>query len=361
MRKRFWQFHSWLGLVAGLGLIVIGLSGSLLIFHDDIEIVINPGIISVAPVPAGRLPASELLTTVNRQLPGYEVAGWLYQLDEPEQADLIYVRKHGASEWLMATVNPYTGQILASPRLGTTTFTGWMLELHYAFLADHTGTFIAGLLGLGLFLLGATGIFLYREFWKTFFTFRWGRSRRILFSDIHKFIGITSVAFNLALGFTGAYWNLTHLIAHLVEDHDDEKPAPAVRLYAEPIDLDALIVDTAQRIPGYRARFVSLPSEAGWPVTFYGQAPGHFLTGPYGSTVSYDAQTHAFTEAKDIRQAGVWARIADTFTPVHYGTFGGLPVKILWCLGGLTPGALAVTGFFMWWLRRRRAAATQPR
>lgn len=353
MRKRLWQFHSWLGLVAGLGLIVIGLTGSLLVFHDDIEAWLNPEIISVTPTPAGRLPASALLAAANRQLPGHEVAGWLYQLDEPGQADLLYVRKHRAPEWLIATVNPYTGEMLAGPRLGTTTFTGWMLELHYAFLADHTGAFIAGLFGLGLFLLGATGVYLYRDFWKNLFTFRVGRSARILFSDIHKFIGITSVAFNLILGFTGAYWNLTHVIGEWIQGHDDDKPASSVRLYAEPLDLDALIADTAQRIPGYRAGFVSLPSEEGWPITFYGQAPGHFLTGPYGSTVNYDAQTHAFKEAHDIRQAGLWARIADTFTPLHYGTFGGLTVKILWTLGGLTPGALAITGFILWRLRRR--------
>jgi len=355
MRKRLWQFHSWLGLIAGLGLIVIGLTGSLLVFHDDIEALINPGIVTVAPTAAGRLPAAELLVSAQRQLPGYSVAGWLYQLEEPEQADLLYVRKHGAPEWLIATVNPYTGELLASPRLGTETFTGWILDLHYQLLADHTGLLIAGLLGLALFLLGATGIYLYRAFWKNLLTFRWNASRRILFSDTHKFIGITSVAFNLILGFTGAWWNLTHVIGHWIEGEDEEKPAAAIRYYAEPLNLDALIADTAQRIPGYRAGFVSIPTEEGWPITFYGQAPGHILTGPYGSTVSYDPQTHVFKESYDIRQAGLWSRIADTFTPLHYGTFGGLPVKILWSLGGLTPGALAITGFVMWRLRRRRS------
>lgn len=360
MRKRLWQFHSWLGLLAGLGLVVTGLTGSLLVFHEEIEALLNPGLVRVEPAPAGRLPAAALLAAAHRQLPGHEVAGWLYPFEEPRDADRLYVRKHGAPGWFVATINPYTGGLLASPRLGTSTFTGWLLELHYAFLAGHTGAFVAGLCGLALFLLGLSGVYLHRDFWKHLLTLRLGRGRRILFSDIHKFVGITSVAFNLILGFTGAYWNLTHVIGEWIQGHDDEKPAPAVRLYAEPLDLDALIADTAQRIPGYRARFVSLPSEAGWPVTFYGSAPGGFLTGPYGSTVGYDPQTHAFKEAHDIRQAGLWARIADTFTPLHYGTFGGLPVKILWCLGGLTPGVLALTGFLLWRLRQRRAPATTP-
>lgn len=361
MRKRLWQLHSWLGLVAGLGLLVIGLTGGVLMFHDELETLFNPGIVRVEPAPAGRLPADELLVAANRQLPGHEIAGWLFRpADEARLADLLYVRRHGSAEWLVATLDPYAGKILASPRDGAETFTGWVLELHYTFFGGHAGTLVVGLLGLVLCALGVTGVWLYREFWKHVLTLRWGRGARLLFSDLHKFIGITSVAFNLVLGFTGAYWNITHLAGHWIEGHDDEKPAPARRLYAEPLALDALLADTAARIPGFRAGYVSLPWEDAddAAITFWGSVPGHFLQGPYGSTVAYDARTHAFIAASDIRQAGLWARVVDTFTPLHYGTFGGLPVRILWTLGGLAPGALAITGFVLWRLRKRRSPSS---
>lgn len=355
MRKRLWQFHSWLGLLAGLGLLVIGLTGSVLMFHDELETLLNPELVRVEPASSGRLPSATLLVEANRQLPGHEVAGWLLRgKDEAHLADLLYVRRHGSPDWLVATLDPFTGRLLASPRAGTETFTGWMLELHYTFFGDHAGVFIVGLCGLGLFLLGLSGIYLYREFWKHFFTLRWGRGARLLFSDLHKFIGITSVAFNLILGFTGAYWNLTHVVGDWLSGQEEiEKPAPATRLYAEPLALDALIADAATHLPGFQVNYVSLPSEEGLPILFYGSVPGHFLRGPYGSTVSYDAKTAEFKAASDIRQAGLWANVLDAFVPLHYGTFGGLPVKILWTLGGLTPGALAVTGFAMWRLRKR--------
>ncbi len=357
MRKRLWQFHSWLGLLAGLGLVVIGLTGSVLMFHDEIETLLNPALVRVEPAPGVRRPAAELLAGLNRQLPGHEVAGWRFRdANEAHLADFLYVRRHGSAEWLVATLDPYSGQLLASPRAGTATFSGWILELHDSFFGAHPGTFVVGLFGAMLCLLGLTGVWLYRDFWKHVFTLRWGRSARLLFSDLHKFVGIASVAFNLLLGFTGAYWNLTHIAGHWLEGEEEEKPAPATRLYAEPLALDALIADAAARVPGFRANYVALPCEEGQPILFYGSVPGHFLRGPYGSTVSYDARTAAFLESSDIRRAGLWAGIVDTFTPLHYGTFGGLPVKILWTLGGLTPGALAVTGFVMWRLRKRRAA-----
>ena len=353
MRKRLWQLHSWLGLAAGLGLLVIGLTGSLLIFHEELELVFNPEMVRAEPTSAGRLPLDTLLGHAQRQLPGHEVTGWLPQYEAPRLADVLYVIERGHNEWLIATLDPYTGKLLASPRLGTTTLTGWLLDLHYAFFADNVGLAIAGLFGLMLCGLGVTGVWMYREFWKSFLTLRWGRGARILFSDLHKFTGITSVVFNLLLGFTGAYWNITHVAGHMI-DGDPPQPKIEQRLYAATLSLDNLARDAAQCLPGFRGNFISLPSNPAAPaVIFWGAIePRGPFTGPYGSTVSYDPQTGAHTATTDLRAAGLWTRIADTFVPLHYGTFGGLTVKILWSLGGLTPGLLAVTGFLIW--RRRR-------
>lgn len=354
MRKRLWQLHSWLGLAAGLGLLVIGLSGSLLVFHEELEALFNRELVRVTPTPLGRLPIDALLAHAQRQLPDHEITGWLPQYDAPTMADVLYVIRRGDKEWLVATLDPYTGRLLASPRLGKTTITGWLLELHYAFFADHAGLLIVGTFGLLLLALGVTGVWLYREFWKHFFTLRWGRGARILFSDLHKFIGITSVAFNLVLGFTGAYWNFTHVIGEWIAGEHEQKQIEQ-RLYAPTLSLDAITRDAAQRLPGFRANFISLPSEPTAPtVTLWGAVEPHsWLTSPYGSTILYDPQSGAHRATADLRAADLWARIADSFRPLHFGDFGGLPVKILWALGGLTPGALAVSGFAIWWQRRR--------
>lgn len=355
MRKRLWQIHSWLGLFAGLGLLVIGLSGSLLVFREEIETLVNPQMVRVEPTPAGRLPLDTLLADAQRQLPDYEITGWLLQYDSPRMADVLYVIKRGENEWLIATQDQYTGRLLASPRLGTTTFTGWMLDLHYAFFADNVGLAVVGLLGVVLCVLGITGVWIYREFWKHVFTLRWGRGARLLFSDVHKFVGITSVVFNLILGFTGAWWNIAHVVGHMIYG-DPPQPVIAQQLYAPSLSLNALTQDAATRIPGYRANFISLPSVPAAPaITFYGTIePRSRWTGPYGSYIAYDAKTLAHTATTDLRTAGLWGQIYDMFTPLHFGTFGGLPVKILWTIGGLAPGILGVTGFLIWRSRRRR-------
>lgn len=363
MRKRLWQLHSWLGLAAGLGLLVIGLSGSLLIFHEELEALFNRELVRITPAPAGRLPLDTLLAHAQRQLPEHEITGWLPQWDAADRADVLYVIRRGDKEWLVATLDPYTGRLLASPRLGTTTLTGWLLELHYAFFADHAGLLAAGVFGLLLLALGFTGVWLYRDFWKNFLTLRWRRGARILFSDLHKFVGIASVALNLVFGFTGAYWNFTHVIGEWVAGEHGQKRIEQ-RLYAPTLSFDALARDAAQRLPGFRANFVSLPSDpAAANVTLWGTVePRAWFTSPYGSTIVYDAQTSAHCMTNDLRAASAWTRAVDSFRPLHFGDFGGPPVKILWALAGLAPGTLAITGFAIWWQRRRiKRQAEVPR
>jgi len=362
MRKRLWQLHSWLGLFAGLGLVLIGLTGSLLMFHHELEALFNRELVIVEPTSAGRpgasapnrLPLDTLLAHAQRQLPDHEIAGWLPQYDEPELADVLYVLRHGSDQWQLATLNQYTGELLATPRGLAETLTGVLLELHYTFFADHVGMILTGLFGLVLCVLGVTGVWLYRSFWKNLLTLRWKSSARILFSDFHKFVGITSVAFNLLLGFTGAYWNITHVIGEDLPALPEQPPMER-RLYSDTLSLEALQRDAAQRLPGFRANYISLPFMPERGVVLWGTIePRGPFPSPYGSTVAYDAQTGAHQATTDLREAGLWTRIVDTFRPLHYGPFGGWPVKILWTIGGLTPGALAVTGFVIWRLRRRR-------
>lgn len=358
VRKRLWQLHSWLGLVAGLALLVIGLTGSVLVFHEELSALLWPKKYAVTPTDAGRLPLDTLLRHAERQLPDYELTGWHVQHERPHFADNLYLIRRNTNVWLTATLDPFTGRVLTQPHAYNEALRGWMLELHQQFFAGDIGLAISGLFGVLLLLLGLSGVYLYREFWKHLFTFRWGRGARILFSDTHKFTGICSVGFNLIFGFTGAYWNLTHTVEHVTKP-EFEQPVLERRLYPDTLSLDALVSDSASRLPGFRANFISLPSVPAAPgVILWGAVePRFFLTNAFGSTIAYDPNTGAHTATTDLRTAGWWTRVADTFEALHFGNFAGLTVKILWSLAGLTPGILGVTGFSIWLLRRRAATA----
>ena len=66
-------------------------------------------------------------------------------------------------------------------------------------------------------------------------------------------------------------------------------------------------------------------------------------------------------------QQPLGVQIIRLMTPLHYGTFGGIPTQVLWVVMGLLPGMLFVTAFLMWWnrslarrwWRARKAAAAE--
>ncbi|WP_343124985.1 PepSY-associated TM helix domain-containing protein [Verrucomicrobium spinosum] len=81
--------------------------------------------------------------------------------------------------------------------------------------------------------------------------------------------------------------------------------------------------------------------------------PGNRLVGDYNSTIHFHAETGRVVEMTDYRHASWWGKFEVMMGPLHFGTFGGLPIKVLWCLLGLSPGVLAWTGVMMYWKRRR--------
>ncbi len=361
MRKRLWQLHAWLGLVAGLGLLLVGLSGSLLVFHVELAALFSPARHVVDPSPNPRLPLDIALRRIEAQLPDHELTGWQLQNEHPERAQHLYVIRRGTNEWLTTTFDPYTGRVLGAPHRYEEALHGWLIEFHSALFAGDFGVAFAGLLAVVLCLLGLSGAYLYRGFWRHVFTLRWRRGARILFSDLHKFVGIASMPLNLALGFTGAYWNLTHTAEHLVEE-DHEQAVVDRRLYPESLSLAAVVADSAARLPGFRTNFISLPSDPAHPtVILWGAVePRPLLARAYHSTASYDPATGAHLRTNDFRTARAWKRFVDTFEAVHFGAFGGLPTKALWCLAGLSPAVLALSGFAIWALRRRSRSGLRP-
>jgi uncharacterized iron-regulated membrane protein len=243
----------------------------------------------------------------------------------------------------------------------------WILELHYTLLMGDWGMVIAGLLAVLLCLLGLSGVYLYRDFWKSFFLLRWGRSARIFLSDLHKMTGISSVVFNLILGFTGAWWNLPtlkSLIAGQSAEIEDstggadkkeglEKHGP---LYDKTLSLDALVSTAAQRLPGLdRTKvYLNLTPDTGQIEVYGAVLPASAFVNEYNSHVVFDAETGDVTGVVDYRKATAWEKFEVMMGPLHFGTFGGWPVKLLWTVLGLSPGVLAVSGSLIWFRRRRQ-------
>jgi uncharacterized iron-regulated membrane protein len=176
-------------------------------------------------------------------------------------------------------------------------------------------------------------------------------------ANLHKRAGIVSSPVLLILGLTGAYWNITHIVGDLIEHGYDDNPVIVTgRSYGASLSLNALLAEARQSIPGFEVRYVSLPERDDAPIALYGESrPWHPLRSAFGSVVTFDAQTGERTAFSDIREAGFWRQVEDAFVPLHFGAFGGIPVRILWSAFGFVPAFLAISGTTV------RARRSRPR
>ena len=361
--KLLFKIHSWAALAVCIPLLVICVTGSILVFKHELDSVLMHDKVRVEPA-ASRRTLDRLLSETNRLYPQHEVVGWTL-FDDPGRADLIYLMAHGSSDWSYILMDPYRAELLA-PVVPTSHYlTDWLLELHYTLLLHDAGLLISGLIAVVLCLLGITGVWMHRHFWKNLFTLRRKARLVLYFSDLHKLVGVYASPVLLVLGFTGAYWNISHYI-HELEEHADgqEHYKMQERLYNDSLSLQAMRNQSERALDGFTATYISLPWEPGKPIQFFGDVgSANPLLSQYASSVAFDAQTGERVSEYDIRTAGLGAKTLDSFRRLHFGDFAGLASRIVWCVLGLSPLLLAVTGITLWIKRRpqRQRAAEKAR
>ena len=190
MKKTLHLWHRYLGLLVAIPLIIISLTGSILVFKEELDHWLMPELAVVAGEQDQRLSYDELRAKLNNQLEGYEIGSWEV-FDDGKTADRIYVLKHGTNEWFKVYLDQYQGVVRSEPVAVNHYLTDWLLDLHYKFLIGDTGLWVTGLASLILLFMGISGLVIYRQFWKKFFTLRLKVKRVALFSDIHKLVGLT--------------------------------------------------------------------------------------------------------------------------------------------------------------------------
>ncbi len=99
IRRALLTLHQWVGLAAGLFLIVISISGSALVFENEIDRALNPATSFVTP-GSRALPIEALIARVLAAFPSDQVTG-VRIADRPDQAYEFSLRSRRG-----ATVNP---------------------------------------------------------------------------------------------------------------------------------------------------------------------------------------------------------------------------------------------------------------
>lgn len=354
-RRLVVKLHLYTGLFVGLLLGVTGLSGSVLVFREELEALAHPHLL-VSAGAGERVAVEDVVAAVQRAYP----ADKPFAIRMPRAPHETYLVKLNSAHDRFVYVDPYNGRILGAHRQNESAL-GWLSLLHTELLAGEAGESVVGAGGLLLLGLGATGLVLW---WprngklSQGFKVQWSAHWKRLNFDLHRATGIYAVLFLSITAATGAAFVFNASAIDLVDALTASAPRPAAprlvpdRSGAPAPTLDALL-QAADRVLPLPTTWVSLPQTASAPLVVRKKRPDE--AHPNGRNFVYlDPRSGAVLQVERDRSAPRGTRVFNIFYPLHVGAIAGTPTRILQAAVGLAPLVLMVTGLAMWANRRKR-------
>jgi uncharacterized iron-regulated membrane protein len=360
--------HSALGLAFAAVIYVVCLSGTLAVFVHDFQRWEQPD----GPVLAGAASPEAVAAAVRG---GYEkaladnAADDLFVLGPVPITPRLTVNYHdhetGAEgSWLADSEGRLVGRVRAP-------WSEFLLSLHiHLHLRRTWGLFVVGLAGVALLSSLISGLLSHPRILKDAFALRWGGSKRLQEADLHNRLGVWGLPFHIAVSLTGALLGLSTLIVGVLAlaayDGDSEKafaallgPRAGPDETAAPVaDIAAMIRQVQRERPA--AQFTNAQiqhaGKAGQVVHLGMSTPGHlaFSDGYY-----FDGAGNPLGQG-GFESGSVGQRILGLISPLHFGWFGGLAVKLAYGVLGLGLTVVTHSGVTIWLARRRDKGRPAP-
>jgi uncharacterized iron-regulated membrane protein len=361
--KRWFWWHRWASLICTLFLLMLCITGLPLIFGDEIDGWLNPTHYEQLPPDAPKANIDNMVQIARHRYPGQLVNSIFIDDDEPQVLvtmgpvmDAADKRAHSLqfdsrTGKLLKDEPPFNQQPL--------TFIGFMLDLHADLFLDLPGELFLGFMGVLFVISIISGIVLYGPFMKKldFGTVRFERSKRLKWLDLHNLLGIATAVWLLVVGLTGVMnelatplfgiWQITDVKTML-----DKYKGHAITNQSELSSVQAAYTTAQKAQPGMTVTSIVYPgNQFGSPYHYLLWAHGNEpFTSRLFSPVLVDARSGQLTA---IVKMPFYLRALEVSRPLHFGDYGGTPLKILWVLFDLVAIVVLISGVYLWLVRRK--------
>jgi uncharacterized iron-regulated membrane protein len=358
--KIAFRIHGLVGLVAGIFLLLIGLSGSILVFYHEIDATVNKDILHVEPNGRKPLPLDSLFKIVAQNTDSS--TGILYDAyySNPNVAYefRIYTPKEKSySQMWLVSVNQYTGEIIRNGAFDfSTSFLHWLLVFHYSFRLGGFGILLITIFALLLFTSLITGTIIYRKKFIKTLLFRIpikNANGKISISNFHRIIGVWSLLFNTIIFFTGFLMTWTSL----TPDYWKEENKIPLRQHAflPKVSIDSLLIETKIIFPDFEVKSIYQSSEDTTELSISGDMKStSSIYKPNSASMTFNPTTGKLISTFDINKEKSFDNWWGLSYSTHIGTFGGQTTRWLYVFIGLSPGLLSISGALLWWRRKKQ-------
>ena len=365
--RRWSQVHTWTSLICTLFLLMLALTGLPLIFHHELEHLLGEAPqLREMPADAPHLSLQQLVEAAERHRPGEVVQYFGFEDDEPNGVVAITAATAGTEPNSSHTfmLDARSGEAVEMPAANGGILMV-ILRLHVDMFAGLPGKLLLAFMGVLFVVAIISGVVLYAPFMRRlkFAEVRHEKSTRTRWLDLHNLIGIVTLTWALVVGVTGVIsacadllisaWR-TEALAAMVAPYRDAPPL------TERAPVNQVLTIAAQATPGMQPDFIAFPgtrfsSEHHYSVFMKGNT---HLTAHLWTPVLIDARS---LEVTAIGQRPWYMDALSMSQPLHFGDYGGMPMKVLWAVLDVLTIIVLGSGLYLWWVRRRTPAVQRER
>jgi uncharacterized iron-regulated membrane protein len=338
--RRVWlQIHLWLGLTLGALGVLIGVTGSILVYDHEIDAWLNPQRYATSG-PQVALSHAEYIARVPQ---GRVVS---LRLPETEGAPIVALARDGG-QFRRVWIDPPTGKVLDAAIGGG--FIGWVHRFHENLtLREYRGREVVGLVGFAMLISSLTGVYLW---WPARGRFRQSLGVRPAVGtarNVHYLLGFYGSLILALLSFTGIWLAYPDAARAILSASPRGVQTPESGLGQKPIALEAAVSAASALYPGATVTGLGLPAGP------RGTYRINLRDGDKAVVVFLDPSSGVVLRRSGPSTQGAGDRFLAAIRLLHTGDGFGLGRLVLF-IAGLLPAILAVTGVLLW-LRRGRAS-----
>ena len=365
--------HKWLGIISGIVLLIVSLTGCIYVFQDELKLQCYPEryYIQNPNEASHHLPVSTLMQQAQQALPEKEKISrvdlypakdrtWIFRASKNDKD--AFGHWNYQKYYKRVFVNPYTGEVQAVENTKWEFF-NLVLQMHQTLLlGKKVGHAVVGISTILFVLILLSGIVLWwpkkwklktvKKGLKLSFDVKWKR----LIYDLHNVLGFYSLWFGLLLSITGlvfAYPKFKEVYIKTIdvfqkEAHPQLKPAH-VQLFS----LDAVLDYTLKAHPKADMMSLRLRAEDGKQdiqVRLQKNKTSDFVW------YYFNLKEGHIEQIKTDESNSIGNQAAALNFDLHTGGIGGIGTKILYFFLSLCCASLPVTGYMMWLNKKKKKA-----
>ncbi|MEA9979216.1 MULTISPECIES: sulfite reductase flavoprotein subunit alpha [unclassified Pseudomonas] len=368
IKKILFQVHWISGISAGLVLAIMGVTGAISSFQDELLEVFNPHALQVERPATGILPPVEMVKKLEATTGKIVSALWVVTAGD-KAAQVSFTPPLGQIRGELIYFDPYTG-LLLDVHLAGEDFFERVLQMHRYLVLGEFGKQLTGASTLILLFFCVSGLYLRWPrrvlSWRVWLAMDWAKKGRAFKWDLHSIFGTWCLVFYLVSALTGLMWSyswynngMTRLLADAASGEARKSPrvSRGQPLPAGPLPtVDYVAVwNSVQRVAG--SELISwnlrLSPVAGQPATVY-----YLLRNAEHqralNQITLDPASGKVSAQSRYADKSLSAKLLISNYALHVGSYFGIVGRVVMSLAALMMPLFFITGWLLYLDRRRK-------